>query len=106
MLIDEGRAAPLALASRITERTLTVLETVAREPGLSNRAVAERAGIRDGGQASRLLHRLRQLGLVVNDGHGRGSANAWRLTPLGRQAESLARRQRAWRSPPYDRPAR
>ena len=98
MLIDEDQIASRVLASRISERSLTVLEAAAREPGLSNRALAKRAGIRDGGQASRLLHRLRQLGLMVNDGQGRGCANAWRLTPLGREAEALARRTARARS--------
>jgi AcrR family transcriptional regulator/DNA-binding MarR family transcriptional regulator len=70
---------------RLTYRTAQVLECIAGEPGISNRRVAERAGVTDQGQISKLLARLQRLGLVVNDGpgHARGEANAWTLTALG-----------------------
>lgn len=57
-------------------------------PGIgSNRALAEHAGISDEGQISKLLARLERLGLLQNTGKGqaKGAANAWSLTPLGRQ---------------------
>jgi DNA-binding IclR family transcriptional regulator len=70
---------------RVTYRTARVLEGVAGCPGASNRLVAERAGIHDPGQVSKLLARLKRLGLLLNTGEGRvkGEPNAWSLTPLG-----------------------
>lgn len=75
------------VAMRLTYRTTRVLEGVAEEPGASNRQVAERAGISDQGQVSRLLARLERLGLLVNesDGHARGEPNAWLLTTKGKR---------------------
>jgi AcrR family transcriptional regulator/DNA-binding MarR family transcriptional regulator len=72
---------------RLTYRTAQVLESIAGEPGVSNRVVAERAGVIDQGQISKLLARLERLGLAVNsgNGHARGEANAWTLTALGRE---------------------
>ncbi len=72
---------------RLTYRTAQVLECIAGEPGISNRAVAERAGVTDQGQISKLLARLQRLGLAVNsgNGHAKGEANAWTLTALGRE---------------------
>jgi len=77
---------PLAgVPMRLTYRTARVLECVAEQPGANNRAVAERAGIHDQGQVSKLLGRLQRLGLLVNEGlgHVRGEPNAWRLTDTG-----------------------
>ncbi len=70
---------------RLTFRTAQVLECIAGEPGISNRLVAERAGVTDQGQISKLLARLERLGLAFNNGngHARGEANAWTLTALG-----------------------
>jgi AcrR family transcriptional regulator len=70
---------------RLTYRTLQVLECIASEPGISNRVVANRVGITDQGQISKLLARLARLGLAVNrgNGHAKGEANAWMLTALG-----------------------
>ncbi len=72
---------------RLTYRTAQVLECIAGAPGISNRMVAERAGITDQGQISKLLARLERLALTVNsgNGHARGEANAWTLTALGRE---------------------
>jgi AcrR family transcriptional regulator/DNA-binding MarR family transcriptional regulator len=77
---------PLAgLNMRLTYRTLRALSAVAAHPGASNRRVADAAGIVDQGQASKLLTRLEDLGLIVNtgEGHARGARNAWVLTPRG-----------------------
>jgi AcrR family transcriptional regulator len=70
---------------RLTYRTARVLEAIAERPGVSNRLVAEHAGISDQGQVSKLLARLEGLGLLVNsgEGHAKGEPNAWRLTSLG-----------------------
>ena len=70
---------------RLTYRTAQVLGCIAGEPEISNRVVAERAGVTDQGQISKLLARLERLGLAVNsgNGHAKGEANAWTLTALG-----------------------
>jgi AcrR family transcriptional regulator len=90
---------PLAgIPMRLTYRTARVLECIAEQPGISNRAVADRAGITDQGQMSKLLARLERLGLAVNrgDGHSKGEPNAWELTPLGSEVtRRLAYRNRA-----------
>jgi AcrR family transcriptional regulator len=72
---------------RLTYRTARVLGCIAERPLASNRAVADRAGIADPGQISKLLQRLERLGLAVNagGGHQSGEPNAWKLTPLGGQ---------------------
>ncbi len=72
---------------RLTYRTARVLACIAELPGASNREVAERAGVSDPGQISKLLRRLERLGLTVNTGggHQSGEPNAWELTPLGVQ---------------------
>ncbi|HWY17648.1 MAG TPA: TetR family transcriptional regulator [Solirubrobacteraceae bacterium] len=83
-----SREDPLAdIPMRLTYRTARVLEVVAEEPGVSNRLVAERAGVSDQGQVSKLLARLERLGLLHNTGagHSRGERNAWRLTDRGVQ---------------------
>jgi hypothetical protein len=74
---------------RLTYRTARVLEAIA-EQGVggaspSNRIVAERAGVCDQGQMSKLVARLQQLGLIENvgAGHAKGAANVWELTTLG-----------------------
>jgi AcrR family transcriptional regulator len=75
------------LPMRLTYRTARVLECIASQSGVSNRAVAEHAGITDQGQISKLLARLERLGLAANtgEGHLKGEPNAWVLTPLGVQ---------------------
>jgi AcrR family transcriptional regulator len=91
---------PLAgTGMRLTYRTARVLECIAGEPGASNRAIAEHAGVSDPGQISKLLRRLERLGLAVNAGGGHlsGEPNAWRLTAQGCQVAgrlSIASRER------------
>jgi AcrR family transcriptional regulator len=77
---------------RLTYRTLRVLAGVAEHPGASNREVADRAGIQDPGQVSKLLARLERLGMLANvgAGHVRGEPNAWVLSARGeRVAQSI-----------------
>lgn len=78
---------PLAdLPMRLTYRTARVLEVLAIHPEASNRVVGELSGVTDQGQISRLLTRLKRLGLAANTGEGqhlRGEANAWSLTSKG-----------------------
>jgi AcrR family transcriptional regulator/DNA-binding MarR family transcriptional regulator len=73
------------LSFRFTYRTLRVLDAVDQQPDASNCEVAAAAGVKDQGQISKLLARLKRLELIT-DGctpDDRRSANAWRLTPLG-----------------------
>jgi DNA-binding MarR family transcriptional regulator len=64
-----------------------VLMAVAENDGASNRQLADLAEIRDQGQISKLLGRLRKLGLIDSGGveRARGAANTWRLTARGAQ---------------------
>jgi AcrR family transcriptional regulator len=70
---------------RLTYRTACVLRAIADYPGASNREVADRAGVVDQGQISKLLNRLEARGLIVKTGAGRmrGAPNSWSLTELG-----------------------
>jgi len=74
---------------RLTYRTGRVLSAIAQYPGASNREVAERAGIVDQGQISKLLTRLERAGAITNlsEGTARGAPNAWSLTELGKRIE-------------------
>lgn len=74
---------------RLTYRTLRVLGVIDEQPGISNREVADRAGVTDQGQISRLLGRLEGVGLLENigEGHVRGAPNAWRLTVRGAEVQ-------------------
>ena len=74
---------------RLTYRTGRVLTAIAQYPGASNREVAERAGITDQGQISKLLARLESARVIANlsEGTSRGAPNAWRLTELGERVE-------------------
>ncbi len=79
---------------RLTYRTVRVLEAVGERPGASNRAAGDHAGIPDQGQISKLLARLKHLGLLENTGEGRhakGEANEWRLTHKGVQVTQTIR---------------
>lgn len=79
-----------SLRLRATYRTLRVLSAIAERPGASNIQVAERAGITDAGQVSKLLARLSGLGLIANTrtGEPKHAQKAWRLTPLGVSAQA------------------
>jgi hypothetical protein len=85
-----GHPDPLAaLDMRVTYRTMQVVRAIGAHPGASNREVAQRSGVADQGQISKLLARLASLGLAENFGQGKkkGAANAWRLTARGEQLE-------------------
>jgi AcrR family transcriptional regulator/DNA-binding MarR family transcriptional regulator len=95
-----GRAArgqsrdPMAgLSMRLTYRTVRVLVVIGEHPGASNREIAERSGVSDQGQISKLLARLARLELVENTGDGqeKGGSNAWHLTPRGARVERATR---------------
>jgi DNA-binding MarR family transcriptional regulator len=85
---------PMAgLTMRLTYRTVRVLVVIAEHPGASNREIAERSGVTDQGQISKLLARLARLELVENTGQGqeKGGSNAWRLTARGARVERATR---------------
>lgn len=75
---------------RLTYRTVMMLLAVAEHPNASNRLLGEAAGIKDQGQISKLLGRLRRLGLIDNTGlgPGQGAPNAWTLTETGHRMTS------------------
>lgn len=81
------------LETRLTHHTLRVLAEIAARPGVSNRAVAEAAGIRDPAQISKLLARLERHGLVQNTGAGpaKGAPNEWTLTSIGAKVDRAVR---------------
>jgi AcrR family transcriptional regulator len=86
--LGSGGSDPLAgVPMRMTYRTALVLDTIAQQPGVSNRVVADLAEISDQGQVSKLLSRLERLGLIENtgEGHAKGEPNAWILTGTGRR---------------------
>jgi AcrR family transcriptional regulator len=83
----------VGLRMRLTYRTVSVLHTIGDHPGASNREVADKAGITDQGQISKLLTRLERLELVENvkDGLPKGAPNRWRLTERGMEVERATR---------------
>jgi AcrR family transcriptional regulator len=88
--LPQGRPESEQRGARLTYRTVQVLRAIAELPAGSNREVAERAGIVDQGQISKILTRLEYQGLVVNrggSGTARGTPNAWWLTERGEQLE-------------------
>jgi AcrR family transcriptional regulator len=96
-------------AARLTYRTVRVLRAIAELPAGSNREVAERAGIVDQGQISKILTRLEYQGLVVNRGGGgtaRGTPNAWWLTERGEALELELREQSPGERAPEPQPGK
>lgn len=83
--IAAGELPGQRLPLRTTYRTTRVLSAIGASAGLSNREIAEAAGLTDEGQTSKLLRRLERRGLVQNFGLGQrhGGSNAWRLTAYG-----------------------
>jgi DNA-binding MarR family transcriptional regulator len=84
------------LDMRMTYRTAKVLTAIAEQPGASNVELAASVGVADQGQISKLLSRMVGLGLIENVGaYTVGAANAWRLTPRGREVDAALRRRLA-----------
>ena len=71
---------------RLSDRAISVLRAIGAEPGLSNREVALRVGIRDGRDGSLLLARLADRGLIEN-ARSSGRENVWQLTAGGQELE-------------------
>ena len=88
--LPQGRSESEHRGARLTYRTVRVLRAIAELPAGSNREVAERSGIVDQGQISKILTRLEYQGLLANrggNGAARGTPNAWWLTERGEQLE-------------------
>ncbi len=82
----------IGLNMRLTYRTMRVITAVAAHPGGSNRVIARAADIGDQGQISKLLMRLRKLGLLENRAVPvKGEPNAWFLSASGERVERLLR---------------
>jgi AcrR family transcriptional regulator len=98
---DPGALAGREAGVRLTYRTLRVLCAIHDYPGASNREVAQRAGVVDQGQISKLLGRLeaRELIAKLGEGRTRGAPNAWRLTERGSSLMSSAGVRAALRLP-------
>jgi AcrR family transcriptional regulator len=76
------------LDMRVTYRTSMVLAAIAEQPGASNVEISARVDVTDQGQISKLLARLAGRGLIENTRRGHpGAANAWRLTPRGKEVD-------------------
>lgn len=82
---ERERLAGQEFDTRLTYRTARTLSAIGDYPGASNREVAERAGVVDQGQISKLLNRLEQRELIekIREGRSRGAPNSWRLTERG-----------------------
>lgn len=74
---------PTMLRHASAHRMRACLLHLARCPGASNKAVAAEIGIAHLGQASTLLARLHDAGLLVKQPGGAGRPNAWSLSPYG-----------------------
>jgi hypothetical protein len=74
-----------------TWRVLVAIGELSESHSPNSRQVASRAGIRDEGQASRLLKRLEDHSLIENTGagHATGECNAWGLTPVGEEVRRV-----------------
>jgi AcrR family transcriptional regulator len=82
--------APLeGVETRLTPRTVRVLEAIAARPGLSNSEVSMHAGVTDQGQISKLLARLARVGLI--ESRPRKVKHAWRLTHKGHELQRTLR---------------
>lgn len=92
-VLSRARDPMAGLSMRLTYRTVRVLVVIGEHPGASNREIAERSGVADQGQISKLLARLARLELVENTGDGqeKGGSNAWHLTQRGSRVERATR---------------
>ena len=84
------RSVALALmlesGGRLSDRAISLLRLIGGEPGLNNRALTRRAGIKDRTYIAGLLADLAARELIANTRRG-GRANAWQLTAPGEQLE-------------------
>jgi AcrR family transcriptional regulator len=95
-----NRAAALELLHGFSGRAMRhplaprVLHVIHSEPGLSNIEIAKRAGVADEGHMSRVLTRLKRLGLIENQSPAdRPGPKAWQLTPSGAELQQALQSQ-------------
>jgi DNA-binding IclR family transcriptional regulator len=86
---------------RVNPRASLALSVIGADPGLNNKQVASRAGVINGGHASRLLGRLERLGLIENTRacDRRFGSKAWTLTSAGEKVQSAIERETAAPAP-------
>jgi AcrR family transcriptional regulator len=73
---------------RLNQRAHLILRAISASPGLSNKQIADRVGLRDSGHISRVLLYLKDQGLITNDqGINPSGAKAWRVTEEGERIE-------------------
>jgi DNA-binding MarR family transcriptional regulator len=77
---------------RLSDRVISVLRTIGAEPGLSNKALAARVGIRAEIHISQLLARLAERGLIENV-RTQGRENVWQLTAAGKRLDRAIERE-------------
>jgi AcrR family transcriptional regulator len=77
---------PGMLANPSAHRARGCVLYLAAHPGASNSEIAHGIGVRGKEQISKLLARLADQQLVAKSSHGKGLANAWRLTDQGERA--------------------
>jgi AcrR family transcriptional regulator len=80
------RSIPDAPVPRLNQRAHLILRAISTTPGLSNKQIADRVGLRDSGHISRVLLYLKDQGLITNDqGINPGGSKAWRVTDKGKR---------------------
>jgi hypothetical protein len=95
LVLPEGKASIFAASSGLcTKRPLRMTTAITgqngAEPGLSNRDVGRRVGVKTEVHASNVLARLGGRGLIENRRNG-GRTNAWWLTAAGQRLERAIR---------------
>lgn len=88
---EHAEGVPAALCNPQAHRARACLLHLAEHPGASNAEVARAVGIASHTQASTLLTRLMGMGMLDKRAGRPGHANAWSLTPHGRQVAQALR---------------
>jgi DNA-binding MarR family transcriptional regulator len=99
---DEAAAAasmaidvPEEFGGRMDHRAVAVLRIIADQPWLTTRELAQRAGLKDPAQISKLLAHLAGLGLVASarEAHRKGTPKVWLLTTSGEELDTAIGRE-------------
>jgi DNA-binding MarR family transcriptional regulator len=77
---------------RLSPRAISMLRLIRAEPGLNNREVGQRLGIKSEVHIANVLARLDGRGLIENRRNG-GRTNVWWLTPAGERLERAIREE-------------
>jgi len=80
---------PARYAGRIEDRAVVMLRAIADQPWLRSAELAQRAGVDERREATRLLGSLEELGLVLSEreSHQKGPPKVWRITPAGEELD-------------------